>query len=71
MTRYAIFLVHPAFRPEMSFCHRVASVVCTQFTRNASSPSILIRFQFCLVCLKELVPVHKMSSRISEILINN
>ena len=33
----------------LSLCHRVASVVCPQFTINASSPSILIRFQFCLV----------------------
>ena len=37
------FLAHPAFRPtKMSLCHRVASVVCPQFTRNASPPSILI-----------------------------
>ena len=24
----ASFLAHPAFRPKMSLCHRVASVVC-------------------------------------------
>ena len=42
-----------------------------QFTRNAFPPSILIRFQFCLLCLKELVPVHETKSRISEILIIN
>ena len=23
-----LFLAHPAFRPKMSLCHRVASVVC-------------------------------------------
>ena len=37
------FLAHPAFRPKMSLCHHhdhVASVVCPQFTRNAS-PSIM------------------------------
>ena len=45
--------------------------LCPQFTRNASPPSILIRFQFCLVYLKELVPVHRTVSRISEILIRN
>ena len=55
----------------MSLCHRIASVVCPQFTRNVPPPSILIRFQFCLVGLNELGPVHKISSRISEILINN
>ena len=48
------FLAHLACRPKMSLCH---CVVCPQFTRN-NSPSILIRFQFCLVYLKELVPVH-------------
>ena len=59
------FLAHPAFKPKMSLCHCVASVVCRllsvicpQFTRNASPPSALIQFQFCLACLKELVPVH-------------
>ena len=34
------FLAHPTFRPKMSLCHHVASVVCPQFTRNAS-PSIM------------------------------
>ena len=43
--------------------------LCPLFTRNASPPSILIRFQFCFVCLKELVHVHRAASRISEILI--
>ena len=52
------FFAHPAFRPKMSLCHRVASVVCPQITRNASPHSVLIRFQFSLVCLKELGPVH-------------
>ena len=52
------FLAHPAFRPKMSLCHHVASVVCSQFTRIASPPSIISRIQFCLVCLKELGPVH-------------
>ena len=51
-------LAHPDFRPKMSLCHRVASVVCPQFTKNASPPSILIRFYFCLVCLKERGPVY-------------
>ena len=32
--------------------------LCPQFTRNASPPSILSRFQFCLICLKKLGPVH-------------
>ena len=31
-------------------------------------PSIFIRFQFCLVYLKELVQVHRSASRILEIL---
>ena len=47
------------------------AVVCPQFTRNASPPSILIRFEFFWLCLKELVPVHETTSQISEILINN
>ena len=45
--------------------------LCPQFTRNVSPPSILIRFQFCLVYLKDLVPVHRAPTRISEILIRN
>ena len=62
-------LAHPAFRPRWAYkCHRVASIVCPQFTRNASSS---IPIWFCLVCLKELVPVHKTSSRISESVIIN
>ena len=39
------------------------SVVCPQFTKNASPFSILIRFQFCLVCLKELGLVHQTGLR--------
>ena len=31
----------------------------------------LVRFQFCLACLKELGPVHRTPSRFSEILIIN
>ena len=50
-------LAHPAFKPKISSCHRDASAGCPQFTRNASPPSNLIRFQFYLVGLKELVPV--------------
>ena len=65
------FLAHPAFRPKMSLCHRAASVVCPQFTKNASPPSILIRFRFCLVYLMEIVPVHRTASPILEILICN
>ena len=42
--------------------------VCPQFTRNAYTLSVIIRFQFFL---KELVPVHTASSRISEILNKN
>ena len=42
-----------------------------QFTRNAFPLSILIRFQFCLVDLKKIVPVHRTASWISEILIRN
>ena len=38
--------------------------LCPQFIKNASPPSILIRFQFCLVGLKELGPVHIISERI-------
>ena len=45
--------------------------LCPHLTRNASPPSILIRFQFCLVYLKELVPVHRTASWISEIVIRN
>ena len=41
------------------------------FTRNASPLSILIRFQFCFVCMKDLMHVHRAASRISEILIRN
>ena len=48
---------HPAFRPN-ELINMPSCCVCPQFTRNASSPSILIQFQFCLVCLKELGPVH-------------
>ena len=36
---------------------------------NASTPSILFRFQLCLFCLRALVPVHQTTSRISEIII--
>ena len=56
--------------PSCCVC-RLLSVVCPQFTRNASPPSILIRFQFRLVYLEELVHVHRAASRISEILIRN
>ena len=59
-----LLLAHRAFKPKMSLCHRVASVVCrvlsihnSQEMQNVSPPSILIRFKFCLVCLKELGPV--------------
>ena len=45
------------------------TVIKTQL--GHSPPSILIRFQFCLVCLKELGSVHRTSSRFSEILIIN
>ena len=55
----------------MILCHRVSSVVGPQFITNAFSLSNLIRFLFCLVCLKELVPVNIKSSRISEIVIIN
>ena len=45
-------------------------VICRpQFTRNASTPSILFRSQLCLFCLRALVPVHQTTSRISEIFI--
>ena len=55
------FLAHPVFRPKMSLCYRMSSLVsvvcCLSSVHNASPPSILIRFQFCFVCLKEFVPV--------------
>ena len=56
-----------------NLCHRPSSVV-RRLSSVHNSQEMLpsrIRFQFCLVCLKELVPMHKISSPISEILITN
>ena len=64
---------HPAFRPNMSLCHRVASVVYCLSTIHKKCFSSLsfypISISFGL--FESSVPVHKISSRISEILIIN
>ena len=64
----------------MSYCRGEASVVRRrpssfvlrrrpQFTKNASSPSILNRFQFRLIHLVELATVHQTSIQFFESLI--
>ena len=41
-----------------SLTYDLVRALCPLIMRNASPPSILIRFQFCLVCFKDRVPVH-------------
>ena len=38
----AKFLAHPAFRPKMSLCHRVASVVCRLSSVHKSQEMLLL-----------------------------
>ena len=70
------FLAHPAFRPDELLpwrsVRRPSSLVVLrrpQFTKNASSPSILNRFQFRLIHLVELATVHPTSIQFFESLI--
>ena len=64
-------LAHPAFRPKMSLCHRVASVVCCLSSVHNSQEMLLLPQFLSDFNSKELGPVHQTASRISEILIIN
>ncbi len=67
------FLAHPAFRPDELLPWRSvrlpSSFVVHNSRKNASPPSVLNRFRFCLIHLVELATVHRTSIQFFESLI--